>query len=263
MSARGGDLDDNKGLLNDGPVSIAPERGRRPEHRQNPADAAPGVNKAPPPDAPKRLELPWKRKKRYRAFAGDVAAVELRTQLARAPDRIAGPALRHPVARADAAAPGLGGAGRLISVMAVAATGAVGYFWGQATRTTLPSQQLARVSDRMDLAQQPSVRTSNLDSKSTAVRPAMSGVAPETAANAARDLTSGATSPAVAHGASAPQFNGQGPSVRAPARQLTVDAVRLRQADTAEIALMIKNGAQLMANADIAGARLIFQRAAE
>jgi TPR repeat protein len=53
------------------------------------------------------------------------------------------------------------------------------------------------------------------------------------------------------------QLEWSGKSVLAPAKSQS------RQHDAAEIALMMKNGAALMANGDIAAARMLYQRAAE
>src|SRR5262249_54328519 len=53
------------------------------------------------------------------------------------------------------------------------------------------------------------------------------------------------------------QLAWSGNAVPAPATS------QLRQHDAAEIARMVKNGAELMANGDVAGARLMYQRAAE
>jgi len=53
------------------------------------------------------------------------------------------------------------------------------------------------------------------------------------------------------------QVEWSGKSVPAPAKS------QARQHDASEIALMMKSGADLMATGDVAGARLMYQRAAE
>jgi hypothetical protein len=256
MSALVREPDDN-GSLNDGALHDAPKGVRQVEHDQNRESAAPSVNTAPRPDTLEPPAPPWKRKKRRGAFAGDVAVVELHTKLALAPDRITEPL-------PDSAARVFDGVGRSIGVIAVVATGAVGYLWGQAQRTTLPSQQFSTFSDRADSAPEPSVsvahlNASSLDSKRAAVRPAARALAPGAASDAGRFVPNGATSVTAAPTASATQFNEQDSRPPTPPQ-----AVRQQpEVNAAGIAFMMKSGADLMENGDIAGARLMFQRAAE
>jgi hypothetical protein len=251
MSAPVREPDDNESL-NDGALHYAPKRARQVERDHDPESAAPRANTAPWPHTLEPPEPPWKGKKRRGAFAGDVAVVELRTKLALAPDRI-------PEPLPDSAARVFGGVGRFIGVIAVVAVGAVGYLWGQARRTTLPSQQFSTFSDRADSAPEPSVsianlKASSLDSTQAAVRPATGGLAPGPASDVGRGVPNGATSATAAPTASATQFNEQDSRPPAPPQESEVNA--------AGIAFMMKNGADRMENGDIAGARLMFQRAA-
>jgi hypothetical protein len=252
MSAPVREPDDNESL-NDGALHYAPKRARQVERDHDPESAAPRVNTAPWPHTLEPPEPPWKGKKRRGAFAGDVAVVELRTKLALAPDRI-------PEPLPDSGPRVFGGVGRFIGVIAVVAVGAVGYLWGQAWRTARPSQQFSTFSDRADSAPEPSVsvanlKASSLDSTRAAVRPATGGLAPGPASDAGRGVPNDATSATAAPTASATQFNEQDSRPPAPPQESEVNA--------AGIAVMMKNGADRMENGDIAGARLMFQRAAQ
>ena len=256
MSAPVREPDDNESL-NDGALHYAPKRARQVERDHDPESAAPRVNTAPWPHTLEPPEPPWKGKKRRGAFAGDVAVVELRTKLALAPDRI-------PEPLPDSAARVFGGVGRFIGVIAVVAIGAVGYLWGQAWRTALPSQQFSTSSERADSAPGPSVSVANfeassLDSTQAAMRPATGDLAPGPASDAGRDVPNGATSATAAPTASATQFNEQDSRPPAPPQALP----RQSEVNAAGIAVMMKNGADRMENGDIAGARLMFQRAAQ
>jgi hypothetical protein len=205
-----------------------------------------------PQGAGELSEAPWKRKKQRQAFAGDVAVAELRTRLALAPDRLPDPPL--PVSTV----PKFGSAARLVGVIVVAAAGVVGYRWGAAPKATPPLKQFEASSNKTDLAPERSVsaaypRTPSLDSKPLAVRSVASDLAPGPAVGDAR-VTNGATSMSTASAAplsptSAPPVSALLPSPkviapnfderksrdptsgRAVSRQLTVDAVRQRQAD--------------------------------
>jgi hypothetical protein len=236
MSAPVREPDDNRSL-NDRPLNYAPKRARQAEHDQNPESPAPKVNTAPRPHMQEPPEPPWKRKKQRGVFAGDVAIVELRTQRL-APDRVPEPPLPDSTARV------FGRVGWIVGVIAVVATGTVGYLWRPAPQATPPSQQLALTSDRPNLAAELSVSAANrnassLDSsKPAAVPPAAGRLAPR---------------------ASATQFNEQDPRAPVPAQELP----RQPTVNAAEVASMMKNGAELMANGDIAAARLMFKRAAE
>jgi len=229
MSAPVRGPDDNESL-NDGALHYAPKRTRQVERDRNPESTAPRVHNAP---WPRTLE-PWKGKNRRGAFIGDVAVAELRTKLA--PDRI-------PEPLPDSGAPVFSGVGRFIGVIAVVAIGAVGYLWGQARRTTLPSQQFSTFSDRADSAPEPSasvanLKASSLDSTRTAVRPAVGGLAPGAASDAGRSVPNGATSATAAPTASATQFGEQDSRPPAPPQAVP----RQSEVNTAGIVFMMKNG---------------------
>lgn len=256
MSAPDRESDDNASL-NGGALNYPQKRAPPAGHDQNQESVAPRVDTTPRPDTREPPEPPWKRKKRRGAFAGDVAVAELRTRLALAPDRIAEPPAPDSTARVS------GGVGRLIGVIALIAIGTVGYLWVQARRTTLPSQQFSPFSDRADSAPEPAsaanLKASGLDSKPAAVRPAAGGLAPGTASDAVRGMPNGATSVTAAPTASARQFSEQDSRTSEPTQAVPPQP----DANAAGIAFMMTNGSELMANGDIAGARLMFKRAAE
>jgi hypothetical protein len=231
--------------------------------------------------APEPPEPPWKRTKQREVFVGDVAIAELRTRLALAPDRL--PAPPSP----PATAPEFGTAAWLAGAVVVAAAGFVGYQWGAAPKAA-PRQQVMPSAKQADLlperpASAAYVKTSSLDARPWAVRPAADDLAPGPAIGSTRSMTNGARSanttptaflsptavqPAYASSATSkpmvpssgdkelqPQWSGK--SAPAPAKSPS------RQLGAAEIALMVKNGAELMANGYIGAARMMFQPAAE
>jgi hypothetical protein len=197
-------------------------------------------------------EAPWKRKKQRQAFASDVAVAELRTRLALAPDRLPDPPL------SVSTLPKFGSAARLVGVIVVATAGVVGYRWGAAPKATAPLKQVELSSNQADLEPEGPVsvaypRTPSLDSKPLTARSAAGDLASGPAVGDAR-VTNGATSVSAASAASlspipapsvsvlpaspkviAPNFDerkSRDPtSGRTVSRQLTVDAVRVRQAD--------------------------------
>jgi len=221
------ELDDNESL------KYAPKKPRRPEQDQNPDSAAPEVNSAPSPNVPKLSEPPWKRKDRHGPSAGVVATGELRPRLGLVPDRVPQPQLP------DSAVPVFGTMRLLVGVITVVAAAIVGYRWGSAPQVTPPPQQRAPASDHTGLTPGSAVSTANFkvsnpDVKPTAAPSIASAIVNNADANAATAATVGVTTTAPA-----------------------------RQGDAAEIAFLVKSGAELMANGDIAAARLMFQHAAE
>src|ERR1700719_2777702 len=141
---------DDDGPSKDGPLSYAPRRAQRPERdrdtnsvprQSGPVDTPRGSNAV---DAPRKVdavpqgaaelqEPPWKRKKQRQAFAGDVAAAELRARLALAPDRLPDPP--PPVSTG----PKFGSAARLSGVIMVGAAADLGSRWGGAPKATQPA----------------------------------------------------------------------------------------------------------------------------
>jgi hypothetical protein len=227
MTAPVRELDDNESSKH------APKKPRRPEQDQNPDSAAPKVDSAPPPSMPKLSEPPWKQKDRHWASAGVVATGELRPRLSLVPDRVPEPQLP------DSAVPIFGAMRRLVGVIAVVTAAIVGYRWGSAPQVTPPSQQRAPASDYTGFTPGLAVSTadfkvSNPDLKPTAAPSIASAGVNNADADAAPAATASVTSTAAA-----------------------------RQGDAAEIAFLVKNGAELMANGDVAAARLMFQHAAE
>src|SRR5262249_40614972 len=168
---------DSDGPSKDGPSSYAPKRARRSD--QNPkVHFAPDKVAAPHqpvPEQPEPPEPPWKHKKQRQAFAGDIAAAELRSRLALAPDRLPDPPPH------SAAAPRFTLVGRLAGVIVVATVGVVGYRWGSAPHATSPQGLLALFSKQTNNQAPVSatdVKTRGLDSKAPAARVAGGDPAP-------------------------------------------------------------------------------------
>jgi hypothetical protein len=111
-------------------------------------------------ELPRVPDPPWKQAKQCQAFAGDVAAAELRNRLALAPDRLPDP----PVATSSKSAL----AGRFIAVVLMAAAGLVGYWWGTARTSQLPSSQADLASKQLVSAD---LDSRGFDSQSPAARP--------------------------------------------------------------------------------------------
>jgi hypothetical protein len=209
-------------------LKYVPKKMQRPERDQNPDSAAPKVDSSPPPNIPTLSEPPWKQKDRHGAFAGVVATGQLRPGLSLMPDRVPEP--QSP----DSAVP-VFSTMRLVGVIAVVTAGIVGYRWGSAPQVTPPSQQPAPASDHRGFTPGSAVSTTNFkvsnpDLKSTAVPSIASAGVNNPGAAAPASVTSTATA---------------------------------RQGDAGEIAFLVKNGAELMSNGDVAAARLMLQHAAE
>src|SRR5260370_21092045 len=224
MTAPVRESDDNESL------KYAPKKPRRPEQDQNPDSAAPKVDSAPPPNMPKLSEPPWKQKDRHGAFAGVVATGEPRPRLNLVPDRVPEPQLP------DSAVPVFGATRLLVGVIAVVAAAIIGYRWGSAPQVTRPSQQRAAASDHTGVTPGLAVSTANFKVSN-----------PDLKGTAAPSIASAGVHNADADAATA--------SVTSTATA--------RQGDAAEISFLVKNGAELMANGDVAAARLMFQHAAE
>jgi Flp pilus assembly protein TadD len=190
MSASIRELDDY-GPSQDGPLNYAPKKARRP---QRDLDAASRRGASEPP---------WKRKQRQ-VFVGDIAVVELRTQLALAPDRL--PAPPSPVPTVSK----FGAAVRLMGIFVVVTAGVVGYRWGSTPKASPPQQLFAPSSNQADRTMEPSVSaeyltTQSLDSKPPAVPPAASDLAPGQVVGYARGVANEAASMSAA--ASPPPSN--------------------------------------------------------
>jgi hypothetical protein len=220
----------NNGPLSRGPLEDAPEGGGRQQSDKNATDAAPEVKTGLTPDQIAPPPAPWKRTKRREMLAVDVAVAPLRTQLPMpmAPDRHAEPS------SPDSPAAALVGAWRAIGV-AVVMIGIAGYLWSDA-RWTTPPRRTAAVSDRVDVGRQPLSAPNHeppFGSQTMKMGSSMSVPVPAAADD------------------------------RAATPRIATTDQPVRQATAAEIAMMMKQGELFMANGDISGARLVFQRAAE
>lgn len=195
-------------------------------------------------------EPPWKRKTRRGVFEGDVAAVELRSQLALAPDRIPEPAI--PVSTVSRFSAVL----RLTSVILIGAglAGVAGYLLGFRLSTT--SSQPASASNPANnqptlSAPAANLKASDSHSDPPAARAATIGVAPPVEA------------PAAAKGAASVDAVQRAAPLATGARTALPSSASRSPQDASEIAAKMKIGADLMAHGDIAAARMMFQRAAE
>jgi hypothetical protein len=215
------------GPSKDGRLNYAPNKARHPEHDQGPPGAPQKVVSTPQRGSSETP--PWRRSKRFDAFAGDVAIAELRTRLL-SPDRL-------PEPPSVSAGSKFSLAGRLAGVVMVAAAGVIGYRLGLAPSAS--PQQIDR-SNQEDLASEPSVSNRYLDNPSyssrSAFRSAPGAVSTELTVDRGRGVrnrtTSGDAPPAAL--ASAPQLTEQNPrntSAQASFRQLAVNAVQTWQAD--------------------------------
>jgi hypothetical protein len=230
--------------LNDEASAYAPKRARRPVHDQHEIDAPAGVEVGSPPGM---MEPPRKRQ-----------TLE--------PDWLPPP---RPPTRTESALAALAWSVGII-VTAAAAAGAfesiwgVGYFSGSA-----PAPQKPLASDQINLVADPS-----------AARPATSRLAPVSAGDDARPAANGVANPVQRRVPSAPELRSVStPSTLAPPappstsnvaqfnRQNLPDPASApatpKLLDAAEIAFMMKGGAEFIANGNIAAARMMFRPAAE
>jgi hypothetical protein len=221
-----------------------PERGKRPELAEVPK-APTAAAQGRPYEPANPTAIPWTRRKQRGAFAGDVAAAQLRTRLTQAPDRLA---RRTSPASSERGPSTIARAVGIATVLIIG--GGSGYMWSQIShRPVLPQESSVSASSQSSPGPAstlgPGLQQGGTASRQGAVQPPpdATGLAPRDA-DASRELTPGA--------ASGPDR----PSVAAVNRPP-------RQVDAAEIAAMMRRGELLLANADIAGARLVFQRAAE
>jgi TPR repeat protein len=244
--------DSDGGPSKDGPSNYAPKKVRHPEPAPDSAAAPPKDDAAPqsPPlkrDAASRSgaaeppEPPWRRSKQRGAFAGDVAAVELRNRLALAPDRLPEPPA--PLSTGPRY-------GRLAGVVVVAAVGFIGYQLGSAPRS--PPQVAPRsgqtgqqgpVSEQSAAAAYPT--GPGLDSMSQAAQAGAARRSAGRAADTGRSASIGPalqspqpvlTSPATAKEIALPsdeQSSRAAAPPQAVSRQLTVGAVRPLHVDEA------------------------------
>jgi hypothetical protein len=262
------------GPSKDGPSNYAPKKVRHPEPAPDPAGAPPKADSAGQSASPKRdasgpAEPPWRRSRQRGAFAGDIAAVELRNRLALAPDRLPEP----PPALSTGPR-----YGRLAVVVMVAAVGFVGYELGSAPSSAPPelaphsgqSGQQGLASKRSVPAAYPSP---TLDANSLAGQPGGGRLSAEGAVDTARGVSTGPAMvnappvsqpprPVLSPVATAKEIalptNEQRSSATAPrqavSRQLTVGAVPPLQED--ETARLRVSAADAAANAAVVIGRL-------
>ena len=234
---------DNDAPLNDASSIFTPRRARRPLHDQREVDAPPiGVEAGSPPVM---QEPPWK-----------LPSLE--------PDW-----LPPPPTRTESA---LGALGRLVGVIVIAAAvGAVGSLWGvEHFLGSAPRPQNLLSSHQANVA-------ANLSADPAEAPPATSGLAPGLADDDARRAADVAADP-VRRRAPVPDVqSASAPSLPAPPaapsrstvlqsnRQSSPDpaSAPAKPLDAADIALMLKSGAQFRANGNIAAARMMLQRAAD
>jgi hypothetical protein len=272
------------------PQSLKPESLRNEPSRNPPSkDESKNVRAAPSSSATEMSEPPWKRKTRRGVFEGDVAVVELRSRLALGPERIPEPT--GPTANT----PAFGGTLRLFGgvLTAAAVAGVAGYLWG--VRLSSRPPQLASASDQADV--RPALSTAPASLKApppNAERPpGLSTKSPPhaSASNQANAAPAPPSPPANAKAPSADSGRPAGPAAaisslpadaRGSANDVTpVDTIRRpvpparpvspssasrppsSADDASEIAAKMKMGTELMANGDVAAARLMFERAAE
>jgi hypothetical protein len=272
------------------PESLKPESLKNESSKNQPSKDEPkNVRPAPSSGTTEAPEPPWKRKTRRGVFEGDVAVVELRSRLAMAPERVLEPAVPPPTV------PTVGAVGRLMGgvLMAAAAAGVTGYFWGFRLSTEPP--EVAPVSGQANVRTAPSAGAANLTaSNPDSARPSGSSTkspqfvpapnqtnalpAPSRPAANLKAPNSGAEPPARPTPATGPAPV----DARGAANDLTsVDAARRPMPsarpispssasrlpasadDASEIAAKMKIGTELMASGDITAARMMFERAAE
>jgi hypothetical protein len=194
---------------------------------------------------PQQPGVPWRRSRNRMEFSGDAAAAQLRKRLSMAPDRIAEP---PPSERA----PSSFGGWPITGAAAVVVLGVGGYLWAHGSNTAAASRDITPASAAATAAP-----------RDYPVGPEPPQYAPasyEAGASPLPTRTRSLSLPmhAVPDTAAAMSALSPGPApARAPAPP------PLRRANTEEIALMMKQGQKFMENADISGARLVFQRAAE
>jgi len=239
---------DNDAPLNDASSTFAPKRAaRRPLHDQHEVDAPPIAVEAG--SLLVMQEPPWKR-----------PSLE--------PDWLPPPPTES----------ALVGLGRLVGVIVIAAAaGGVGSLWGvEYFLGSAPRPQDLLSSHQANVA-------ANLSANPAEALPAMSGLAPGLADDDARRAADVATDPVRrrappvpdVQSASAPSLPAPpaSPPPAAPSRSTVLQSNRQSSPDptsapaapldAADIALMLKSGAEFKAHGNVAAARLMLQRAAD
>jgi hypothetical protein len=232
--------------LIDDASAFAPTRARRPVHDQHEIDALIGVEVGSPPGM---MEPPWKHQ-----------TLE--------PDWLPPP---PPRTRTEFALAALAWSVGIILTAAACALGSiwgVGYISGSARALQKPL-----TSDQLNLV-------ANFVTDPSAARPVTSGLAPVSASEDARSAANSVANPVQRRVPSAPELRSVStPTTLAPPappstsnvaqfnRQNSPDSASApatpKLLDATEIALMMKGGAEFIANGNIAAARMMFRPAAE
>jgi hypothetical protein len=233
--------------LNDEASAYAPKRALRSVHDQHEIDAPAGVEVGSPPGM---MEPPWKRQ-----------TLE--------PDWLPPP---PPPTRTESALAAL--AWSVGIIVTAAAAGTFGSIWGVGYSSgSAPAPQKLLASDQINLV-------ANIVADASAARPATRGLAPVSAGDDARPAANGVANPVQRRVPSAPELRSVStPSTLAsPAPPSTPNVAQFNRQnspdpasapatpkllDAAEIAFMMKDGAEFIANGNIAAARMMFRPAAE
>jgi hypothetical protein len=193
-------------------------------------------------------EPPWKRKTQRGFFEGDVAAVELRSRLALAPDRIPEPTIRGSSVSKFAAVLRLTG----VVLIAAAVAGVAGYLWG--FRLSTKSTRLASAASEsvMPALSTPatSLQVPPVESSPPTARTVATGLPPIDPPGVANDVRPGDPTQLPV-----PAVTGE--------RTAALPFTSRPSENASEIAAKMKMGTDLMAHGDVAAARMMFQRAAE
>jgi hypothetical protein len=238
-----------------GGSSLTPPEPLKPVSTKNaPAKDAPkDVGVAPSSCAPEVPDPPWKRKPRREVFKGDIALVELRSQLAQRSERVPEPPV--PISTA----PMFSGVLRLMSgvVMAAVVVGATGYLWG--FRLSIKMPELTSASGQANVLPAPSTPVASLTASNrdfgspVAARTAPIGLAPAGTRGAANPVTSVDAAHRPASLPTRPQIVSPAIAPRSP----------VAAEDASAIAAKMKIGVELMTYGEVTAARVMFQRVAE
>jgi hypothetical protein len=251
MSAPGREPDD--GPSKDGPLNYAPKKIRHPESDLIAAGAHRQGDTASQNTTLELGQPPWKRSKRRGSFAGDVAIVELRNKRALAPQRLPepppSPGVKHWLT------------GRLAGIAVVAAVGVIGYRMGSGPISPPHLALGSSQSNQQGLVSKSASRPFAAPAAATAiVAQSDEQTSREAAPTASPRLTVGAVLPQQADETTRSTVSG----ADAGADAAVVPAIsQPRRLATSEIALMVKNGTEYMANGNIGAARMMLQPAAE
>jgi hypothetical protein len=231
-----------------------PEPGKPVSTKNAPAkDTRKGVGAGPSSCATEVPNPPWKRKSRREVFEGDIALVELRSQLALKAERIPEPAVP------SSAAPMFSGVLRLMSGAALAAVvvGIAGYLWGFKLSIKMPELTSASGQTYVSPPSSPplaSLTTSNRNFDSAAVAgTAPIGLAPAGIRGPANPVTSVDAAQRPASLPTRPQTVSRSVASRLP----------VAAEDPSAIAAKMRIGVELMTYGEVFAARAMFQRVAE